>query len=121
MIEDNLSLYLAISDKLGWGAMLASVAIPAINKIINNYVNIESEIYGITVEDIWENGEFSEGIKKDILNIPADYLFGYLYIASIDDCYDQESCYMFRSLRWDIEREMFNGSPYWVAIDKWFE
>lgn len=115
------NLHLAIGMKLGWGEMPASVAIPAINRIINNYVNIENEIYGITVEDVCENGEFSEGIKRDILNIPAEYLFGYLYISSIDDCYDQESCHMFRSLRWEIEREMFNGSPYWVAIDKWFK
>ena len=31
---NNSNLHLAISDKLGWGAMLASVAIPAIDRII---------------------------------------------------------------------------------------
>lgn len=118
---NNSDLYLAICEKLGWGDMLASVATPAISRIINNYVNIQSEIYGITIDDIWNNGEFSEGIKNDILNIPADFLFGYLHIASIDDCYDQEMCNMFRSLRWEIEREMFNGASYQEAINEWFK
>lgn len=115
------NLHLAISNKLGWGDMLASVAMPAIDRIINNYVNIQSEIYGITAEDIWEDGEFSEGIKKDILNVPADYLFGYLYISSINNCYNKELCNMFRSLRWEIEQEMFHGASYQEAIDEWFK
>lgn len=118
---NSSDLHLAISDKLGWGAMLASIAMPAIDRIINNYVNIESEIYGITVEDIWEDGEFSEGMKKCILNVPADHLFGYLYVSSIDDCYNKELCDMFRSLRWEIEQEMFRGASYQEAIDEWFK
>ena len=109
-------LQLAIRDKLGWGDMLASVAMPAINRIITNYSNVLFDMYGVSEEDLHQ-----DWLKYDMLRIPADYLFGYLHIASIDDCYDQETCNMFRSLRWEIEQEMFHGSSYQEAMDEWFK
>lgn len=110
------NLYLAISDKLGWGEMPASVAIPAIHRIIINYSNVLFEMYGVSEEDLHE-----DWLEYDMLRIPADFLFGYLHIASIDDCYNQEMCEMFRSLRGEIEQEMFKGASYQEAINEWFK
>lgn len=110
------NLHLAISNKLGWGDMLASVAMPAIDRIITNYSNVLFEMYGVSEEDLHE-----DWLEYDMLRIPADYLFGYLYISSIDDCYNKELCNMFRSLRWEIEQEMFHGASYQEAIDEWFK
>lgn len=109
-------LQLAIRNKLGWGDMLASVAMPAVDRIITNYSNILFEMYGVGKEDLHE-----DWLEYDMLRIPADYLFGYLYISSIDDCYNKELCDLFRSLRWEIEREMFNGASYQEAINEWFK
>ena len=111
------NLQLAIRNKLGWGDMPAKVADPAIDRIITNYSNVLFEMYGVSEEDLHE-----DWLEYNMLRIPADYLFGYLYISSIDDvCYNKELCDMFRSLRWEIEQEMFHGASYQEAIDEWFK
>lgn len=116
MATTYTKLHLAISDKLGWGNMLESVALPAIDRIITNYSNVLFEMYGVSKEDLHE-----DWLEYDMLRIPADYLFGYLYISSIDDCYNKELCDMFRSLRLEIEQEMLRGASYQEAIDEWFK
>jgi hypothetical protein len=89
------NLHLAIGMKLGWGEMPASVAIPAINKIIE-----VSGIYHVDFVDMFRPYELFL-----LMGSPAS-------LTHLTD---------FLNLRWEIEQEMFNGSPYWVAIDKWFK
>lgn len=96
MYMSYTNLHLAIGMKLGWGAMPASVAIPAINRII--------EVSGI--QDVKVLDQYTD----DELFIYLGYPFNHL-----------SDIKMFLNLRWEIEREMFNGSPYWEAIDEWFK
>lgn len=90
------NLHLAISKKLGWGAMLASVALPAISRIIE-----VSEIQDVKVLD-----KFSDTELFTCLGFPFHYL------SEIKD---------FQNLRSEIEREMFRGASYDEAIKEWFK
>lgn len=90
------NLHLVISDKLGWGEMLASVALPAIDKII--------EVTGIQNAEVVES--FSDTELFTCLGFPLNNL------SEIKD---------FQNLRYEIEREMFNGASYQEAIDEWFK
>lgn len=89
------NLHLAIGMKLGWGEMPASVAIPAINKII--------EVSGIQHADFVDMFHSYELFllmgSPASLTHPTDFL----------------------NLRWEIEREMFNGASYQEAINEWFK
>lgn len=90
------NLHLAIGMKLGWGEMPAAVAIPAINKII--------EVSGI--QDAKVLDQYTDVELFIYLGCPFNHLS------------DSKE---FLNLRWEIEHEMFNGSPYWVAIDEWLK
>ena len=90
------NLHLAISDKLGWGAMLASVALPAIDKII--------EVSGI--QDVKVLELFTDTELFTCLGFPLNRL------SEIRD---------FQNLRWEIEQEMFHGASYQDAINEWFK
>lgn len=90
------NLHLAIIDKLGWGDMLASVAMPAIDRII--------EVSGIQDTEVVES--FSGTELFTCLGFPLNSL------CEIKD---------FQNLRWEIEQEMFHGASYQEAIDEWFK
>ena len=90
------NLHLAISDKLGWGAMLASVAIPAIDKIIE-----------------------STGIQD--INVLDQYLASELFIYLGHPFDHLPEIKEFMNLRWEIEHEMFRGASYQEAINEWFK
>lgn len=90
------NLHLAISDKLGWGDMLASVALPAIDRII--------EVTGIQDTEVVES--FSDTELFTCLGFPLNSL------SEIKD---------FQNLRYEIEQEMFHGASYQEAIDEWFK
>jgi hypothetical protein len=112
---DKLNLYLAISDKLGWSDMLASVAMPAIDRMYENFNSCLGEVTG-------EQFSFEEFVACVLswTNHTSDEIFKLLFVDEI--CKDDsEDCYLFVSLRWEIEREMRNGEPYWVAINEWFK
>lgn len=90
------NLHLAISNKLGWGDMLASVATPAIDRII--------EVSGIQDTEVVES--FSDTELFTCLGFPFNSL------SEIKD---------FQNLRYEIEQEMFHGASYQEAIDEWFK
>lgn len=103
-------LHLALSERLGWGAMLAKVAIPAINEIIANFGREYKHVHGkeLTTEECGQR----------LLNIEhSDNIFGYLLFWG-DDYFLYP---MFLSLRGDIEHWMFSGSSHQEAIDEWFK
>lgn len=93
---NNSDLHLAISDKLGWGDMLASVAMPAISRII--------EVTGIQDTEVVES--FSDTELFTCLGFPFNSL------SEIKD---------FQNLRYEIEQEMFRGASYQDAINEWFK
>ena len=88
-------LHLAISDKLGWGDMLAKIALPAIDRIINGFANISMEMYGTPESEL----HLDEVIPK----MDADVLFTYLLGQSVEDGYSLKDLQLFISLRGEIE------------------
>lgn len=96
MIMIFTDLHLALSKRLGWDEMPAKVALPALDRII--------EVSG--VQDIQVLEKFYSMEFFTYLGFPFEYL------SDIKD---------FQSLRWEIEREMFNGIPYEDAINEWFK
>ena len=118
-MSHNLILINKISKILNWGQMKADVAIPAIERIVNNYAYLLSEVYGV---DLLSDPELEKCFEKDIVTMPADCLFSYLIIDSIDDSCSQEEIAMFKSLRREIENEMIvHHLPYREAINEWFK
>lgn len=99
--------HLAISNKLGWGDMLAEIALPAINQIVNNLIGHISDCTGdITSEE-------------DALAVLANnYLPNDLFslIASPDYLEWEQMQEEFIRLRPAIEADMRMGFSYKTAI-----
>lgn len=106
--------HLQLSNKLGWGEMSAEIAIPAMDKMLQNF-NFCMEEAGC------REFTFEEFVCLvcDWQNMSADEIFGYLFVDELikegSDCHK-----MFVNLRFEIEREMFHGASYQEAIDEWF-
>lgn len=116
------NLIFKLSDKFAWGDMLTQIAIPAIQQIINNCAFVISDTYGISMTYLLkEDSELHEAFCKDILNIPADKLFGWLIIDSIEACCNLEAIHDFINLRGEIEREMRKGKSHNEAITEWYK
>ena len=109
-------LHLAISNKLGWGDMLAEIALPAIRQIINGYANIILEVYGMPIESIEEGGDLYDAFVKDITSVSADNLFSYLMVQSVDDCFNGDDVAKFIKCRSAIENDMRMGFSYKTSI-----
>lgn len=92
---DNLTLAIKLSDKLGWGDMLAHIALPAIEKII--YI--------------------SNKTVDELLLLDADSIFGFL--AGIDVTYEDWSSLI--SVRDEIEDSMRQGMTHTDAINEWWK
>ena len=113
--SDKMDYYLAIIKKLGWEDMLLHISLPAIDKMHENfnYCMYEATLETFSLE------EFVACVLS-WTNHTSDEIFKYLYVDEIFK-EDTDECKMFVSLRWEIEREMRHGSPYWIAIDEWFK
>lgn len=112
---DRMDYYMALIKKLGWEDMLLHISLPAINKMHENfnYCMYEATLETFSLE------EFVACVLS-WTNHTSDEIFKYLYVDEI--CKeDTEDCYLFVSLRWEIEQEMFNGASYQEAIDEWFK
>lgn len=105
--------HLAISKKLGWNAMPAIVAIPAIDKIVNTAINQRYEIM--------HNHASFECIANALIDRwSSDEIFALL----LDDAKSSLTPYMkkmFISLRYEIEDEMMSGVYYQEAINEWLK
>ena len=106
-------LHLAISNKLGWGDMLAEIALPAIDRIINGFANMSMEMYGTPESELH--------LEKTMPKEDADVLFTYLLTQSVEDKYSLEDLQLFISLREEIEAYMRKGDDYQTAINEWFK
>ena len=106
-------LHLAISNKLGWGDMLAEIALPAIQQIINGFANITMEMYGTPETELH--------LEETMPKMDVDVLFTYLLTQSIEDGYSLKDLRMFISLRGEIEDYMRHGCNYQEAIAEWFK
>lgn len=107
--------HLQLSNKLGWGEMSAEIAIPAMDKM---YENFNHCMYEATLETF----SFEEFVACVLswTNHTSDEIFKYLYVDEI--CKeDTEDCYLFVSLRGEIEEYMRRGYSYQDAINEWFK
>lgn len=112
---DKMDYYLAIIKKLNWEDMLLHVSLPAIDKMYENFNSCLGEVTG-------EQFSFEEFVACVLswTHCSSDEIFKYLYVDELFKD-DSEDCHLFVSLRWEIEREMRKGEPYWVAINEWFK
>lgn len=99
------SYHLAISNKLGWGDMLAEIALPAINKIITNFLGMINERTGdvLSPEDV---------VPALLENYTADDIFGLLGDDGDPNYLGSENEKMFISLRYEIEEFMRIGFTF---------
>ena len=114
MTDKELTLYQAISDKLGWGDMLASVALPAIERMVNNYIWMVAEVHGttITADDCWH--------LITMESWTSDAIFG-LLICDDPRLFGSEEEHQFVSLRNEIEYWMRLGFDYVNAAKEYYK
>ena len=108
-------LHLAISDKLGWGDILAEIALPAINYMATALIHV------ITIEtgDLISDERALESLSEDYT---SDEIFGLLApIDFITRSHWNEMVHDFISLRGEIEEHMRRGHNYQEAIAEWFK
>lgn len=104
--------HLAISNKLGWGDMLAKIALPAINMIISNFLGMIFDRTG----DVLSPEEVTPALLE---HYTADDIFGLLgdngdlnYLGSPTET-------TFISLRFEIEVFMRKGVSFEEARREW--
>lgn len=106
-------LHLAISDKLGWGDMLAEIALPAIDTIVSHYIGLISDATG----DVLRPDHAAEFL---INHWNSDSIFGLLWLNELG-YEDSSELAQFISLRGKIETDMRHGYNYQEAIAEWFK
>lgn len=112
---DRMDYYIALIKKLGWEDMLLHISLPAIDKMHENfnYCIHEATLETFSLE------EFVACVLS-WTNHTSDEIFKYLYVDEI--CKeDTEDCYLFVSLRGEIEEFMRRGCSYQDAINEWFK
>lgn len=101
-------LHLAISDKLGWGDILAEIALPAIDTIVSHYIGLVFDAIGDILRP-----EYAAGFLAKHWH--ADDIFGLLWLNELGD-EDSPELAQFKSLRSAIEADMRMGFSYKTAI-----
>lgn len=112
---NKMDYYRAIIEKLGWEDMLLHVSLPAIDKMHENFNHC---MYEATLET-FSLEEFVACVLS-WTNHTSNEIFKYLYVDEIFK-EDTEDCYMFVSLRGEIEEYMRRGYSYQDAINEWFK
>ena len=115
---NNSDLHLAISDKLGWGDMLASVATPAIARIIEGFISWNISC-GHSREEMIPNGDYSK-LWNAMNRFSSDEIFVYIVLTTVDDMESRDRVRFVISLRTEIEYEMgVNRLQYNQALYEW--
>lgn len=112
---DRMDYYMALIKKLGWEDMLLHISLPAIDKMHENFNHC---MYEATLET-FSLEEFVACVLS-WTNHTSDEIFKYLYVDEIFK-EDTEDCYLFVSLRGEIEEYMRRGCSYQEAIDERFK
>jgi hypothetical protein len=106
-------LHLAISAKLGWGDMLAKIALPAIDTIVSHFIGFIFDATG----DVLRPNHAAEFL---INRWDSDSIFGLLWLNELGYA-DSPEFTQFISLRGEIEAYMRRGYNYQEAIAEWFK
>lgn len=113
MGQTYTSFHTALSKKLGWDAMLAKVALPAIDRIVNNQISHINDCTG----DVLDPETVATSLLQD--SWTPDDLFGLLISP---DYYEwQMEKDLFISLRFEIETFMRRGMSHIEAINEWYK
>lgn len=110
MIYENY--HLAISNKLGWDAMDVEIAIPAIDRILSNFLWLISERHGADATP-------EEAAAILLENYTADDIFGLLGCTDDPNYLGSKDEHDFINLRGEIESFMFAGFDFIDAIREW--
>lgn len=114
-------LHLAISDKLGWGDMLAEIALPAIDRIISRFLGNIAEATGdvLPMDAAEVLVIYPKWTPDDIFGLLCpDELSSVRCTPDFDPHFPYE---MFIDLRGEIEEYMRRGMDYQTAINEWFK
>lgn len=114
-------LHLAINDKLGWGDMLAEIALPAIDRIISRFLSNIAEATGdvLPMEAAEALVVYPKWTPDDIFGLLCpDELSSVRCVPGFDPHFPYE---MFIGLRGEIEAYMRRGYNYQKAIAEWFK
>lgn len=112
MYQSFNDLHLELSKHLGWGAMLATVALPALNSIICNHIACVADATGYP--------ETEEQATACLLGMDSDKVFGYLICDEIQ-MLGSEDEHLFISLREEVEDCMRSGMSHTDAIAEWYK
>lgn len=113
MGQTYTSFHTALSKKLGWDDMLAKVALPAIDRIINNQISHINDCTG----DIICPESVATALLQD--SWTPDELFGLLVSPNYKD-WEQEK-ELFIAMRFEIEEWMRKGYSYQESIAEWYK
>lgn len=114
MAAHNATLIDLVSRKLGWDAMPATVAIPAIEAILNHYIFLQTAAFGVDANTVVEH------LQEDISKLTDDYLWELLgcWIEGMET----NSCSQeFKDLRYEIETSMCSGMDMYEAYKDWIK
>ena len=106
-------IHLAISKKLGWGDMLAKIALPAIDCIISHFLGLISDATGDVLPI---------DAAEVLVTSPAwtpDEIFGLLCTDGGDPM--SSPVMQFIGLREEIETYMRRGMDFESAINEWYK
>ncbi len=102
------SSYCALASRLGWGAMQVSVAIPALNKIVTNYINLVADCTGDVLDP--------EDAVAILIGWESDSIFDLL----VEDDFTTFGISHLHELRGEIEWLMRECECQFVdAINEW--
>lgn len=102
--------YCALASRLGWGSMQVSVAIPAIDKIVTNYINLVADCTGDIIDP--------EDAVAILLRWKSDSIFDLL----VEDDFTTFGTSRLHELRGEIEWFMREyGCQFVEAIKEWYK
>lgn len=113
MGQTYTSFHTALSKKLGWDAMLAKVALPAIDRIITNHLSHINDCTG----DVLSPEDSVTALLRD--SWTPDDIFSLLVSPDYQEWMKEKD--LFTSLRFEIEEWMRRGSSYQEAIAEWYK
>lgn len=105
----RLSNYSSLASRLGWENMQAEVAIPALNKIVTNYINLIADCTGDVIDP--------DDAVAVLISWNPDSVFDLL----VEDDFTTFGTSHLHELREDIEWGMRIGFAFMDALKGWWK
>lgn len=111
IVQNHLKLADQISATLGWGDMLIHVALPAIDRIMCNYVSLNCDVFGISGEEV------ESSLEQVLSEKSSDFLWDQLFLS--EACDTREKLIEPRMFRGEIEMYMRKGYTFEESCAEW--